>query len=413
MEARMTLTLARVMRDGGRMAPFVVCSRGSLLAEALCEQKIPHLAIGSGLMAEGLAALRLRWRCRHWRGLLVQTFGQASVSLGGRIQRLRPRGATLLGHAFLNSPPSRNLLQGGWLRSLVAADCILCGSGHVRDRLAEHQADALTPQGPGERRLRLLPPVVDGESASLLDLSPVVAEKGGRFVFCMRESLLPRSGATLVTRAMAALWQRTDLPPWEVRLYGGGDRFAEVFDEARALGVTSRLSLLGEQDADIMKSALRQAHAFLAPGSSPEEAPATLWSGLAAGLPSIVSRCPLHEERLRNCENAALFFEDGNPQALAEAMITLMHEAPLRAELAGRGREAVLSRLPDDAARALCAFFENWYTRRGWVMQPEHVSPQEKDAPAEDEAPPADKEGGGSKHRKKDRSRSKNLSESS
>ena len=122
--------------------------------------------------------------------------------------------------------------------------------------------DAPTPQGPSERRLRLLSPCVDGESARLLDVTPVIAGAGERFIFCMRESLLPRSGATRVTRAMAALWQRTDLPPWEVRLYGGGDRFTEVFEEARALGVTSRLSLLGEQDCDVMKTALSSLTAY-------------------------------------------------------------------------------------------------------------------------------------------------------
>lgn len=389
MEARMVLTVARVMRDGGRMAPFVVCSRGGMLEDALRTQKIPHLTVGTGFSAEALAALRLRWHCRHWRGLLIQTFGQASVSLGNSVRRLRPKGTTLLAHAFLMSPPSRNLLQGRWLHTLAAADCILCGSGHVRDRLAEHQVDAPTPQGPSERRLRLLPPCVDGESAHLLEVTPAAAEDGQRFIFCMRESLLPRSGATLVTRAMAALWQRTDLPPWEVRLYGGGDRFVEVFEEARALGVTSRLSLLSDQDCDIMTSALGQAHAFLVPGSSPEEAPVTLWAGPAAGLPAIVSRGPLHEERLRGCEDAVLFFDEGNPQALAEAMITLMQDASLRRELALRGRKAVLRHLPDDAARELCAFFESWYTRRGWVVQPEPAAAPSKEKSGED-TPPAD-----------------------
>lgn len=138
-----------------------------------------------------------------------------------------------------------------------------------------------------------------------------------------------------------------------------------------------------------MKTALGQAHAFLVPGSSPEEAPVTLWAGPAAGLPAIVSRGPLHEERLRGCEDAVLFFDEGNPQALAEAMITLMHEAPLRRELALRGRKAVLRHLPDDAARELCAFFESWYTRRGWVVQPEPVAAPSKEKSGDD-TPSAD-----------------------
>lgn len=390
-EASLVLTVARAMRDGGRMAPFVVCSRDSLLAALLREQNMPHLAVGTGFSAESLAALRLRWHCRHWRGVLVQTFGQASVTLGNTVRRLRPQGSTLLAHAFLLSPPSRNLLQGSWQRSLVAADCIFCGSSHVRERLAEYQADAPTPQGPGERRLCLLPPFVDEDSAGFLSSVPLSAGQGERFIFCMRESLLSRSGAVLVTRAMSALWQREDLPPWEVRLYGGGDRFTEVFDEARSLGVTSRLSLLGEQNRDIMRTALQQADAFLVPGNSGEEAPVTLWAGLAAGLPAIVSRSPLHEERLQDDRSAVLFFEEGNPQALAEAMISLMHDAALRQELAARGRDLVRRLLPDGAARKLCTFFENWYTRRGWVIQAEAPSPspdtEAPSSPVEDDKP--------------------------
>ena len=53
----------------------------------------------------------------------------------------------------------------------------------------------------------------------------------------MGESLAPRSGAQLVTRAMAAIWQRDDLPPWEVRMLGGGPRFQEVLEAKKADGI--------------------------------------------------------------------------------------------------------------------------------------------------------------------------------
>ena len=385
MEAHMALTVARVMRDGGRMAPFVVCSKGSLLDACLREQKLPGMALGRGCLAEMLAALRLRWHCRHWRGLLLQTVGEASVSLGNAVLRLRPKGTTLLAHTFLMAPPSRTLLQGRWRRNLAVADCIFCGSGHVRERLAEHDLDGPTPRGPGERRLILLPPATDDESATLLRNPPAVTEEGRRFIFCMRESLLPRSGAALVVRAMAALWQRMDLPPWEVRLYGGGDRLMEILEKARSLGVASRLSLLGEQPDGLMSAALQGAHAYLVPGSSPEEAPVTLWAGLAAGVPAVVSRGPLHEERLRDDEDAVLFFEDGNPQELAGAMIRIMQDAPLRRALSASGRDVAMRRLPDDAARELCVFFENWYTRRGWVSHPERSAVSHEETCGDDD----------------------------
>ena len=74
-------------------------------------------------------------------------------------------------------------------------------------------------------------------------------------------------------------------------------------------------------------------------------------------------------------------------------MITLMHDAALRHALAERGRAAALHRLPDDAARDLCAFFESWYTRRGWVIRPEQVAASPEEAAGDADTPSADGEG--------------------
>ena len=117
----------------------------------------------------------------------------------------------------------------------------------------------------------------------------------GRFVFGLADALTPRSGAQVVMRAMAAIWQRDDLPPWEVRALGGGPRLAEILDEAENLGVASRLSMLNEQ---YLPEVLPRCHAWIAPGSSPEELPESLWGGVAAGLPLLCSQSPLHLERL-------------------------------------------------------------------------------------------------------------------
>ena len=159
---------------------------------------------------------------------------------------------------------------------------------------------------------------------------------------------------------MAAIWQRDDLPPWEVRMLGGGPRFQEVLEEAAALGVESRLCLLNEQYAP---DVLRNCHAWLAPGSSPEEAPETLWSGFAAGLPVICSRSGLHLERLGGpdqAQNAALTVEENDPQALAKAMIEIMQDAEPRHRLAQCGRALAPSTGLQHMADQACALFEAW-----------------------------------------------------
>ncbi|MDE7370579.1 MAG: glycosyltransferase, partial [Desulfovibrio sp.] len=166
----------------------------------------------------------------------------------------------------------------------------------------------------------------------LADYPP--APETGRPVFGMGESLAPHSGALAVVRAMAALWQREDLPPWEVRMFGAGPRFAEILHEAESLGVAGRLAILGEQPPEV----LAQCSAWLAPGTSPEEVPQTLWAGTALGVPLICALSPLHRERLAGAPpHAALRIRESDPQALARAMIAVMRDERLRARLRRAG----------------------------------------------------------------------------
>ena len=232
----------------------------------------------------------------------------------------------------------------------------------------------------GHDTLTLLAP-----GMSLDDFSPVAAcEKGHpdssgsggaesqRFVFGLADALAPRSGAQVVMRAMSAIWQRDDLPPWEVRALGGGPRLAEILDEAESLGVASRLSILNEQH---LPDVLSRCHAWIAPGSSPEELPENLWAGVAAGLPLLCSQSPLHLERLSlegsKPQSAALLVEENDPQALAKAMIDLMQNADLRRDLV-RGGQALrpLVGLEAFAARA-CTLYTRWCRQLGW-LEPGH-----------------------------------------
>lgn len=211
-----------------------------------------------------------------------------------------------------------------------AAARVFCGSDHVRRRLREIWED--TPEK--RRPAAVLDVLAPGIALADYRLEPEMAANAGaerRFVFGMGESLAPRSGALLMVRAMAALWQRDDLPPWEVRMFGAGPRFEEVLREAVNLGVASRLCILGDQPP---ADALRHCGAWVAPGTSPEELPQTLWAGVAAGLPVICAQSELHRERLAGAPAAtALRVEENDPQALARAMIGVMRDERLRARM--------------------------------------------------------------------------------
>ncbi len=443
MEEEHVLALTRAMRDGGRLAPMLACRENSHLHARACQLNLPVLTVNGASPGNPFNFWRLwRWQRRHPR-LLVQTMGQEAVALGRSVLRMRPAGATLLAHAFPLRPPqgqcaaskafraahkvlcgshhimerlaaaeTRQAVAGpngkaspnGKARSDVkggpAARASLHskgdrgdrgGTGETGEKHSTPNAGSRPECGEKSRTLPLGPASLTllAPGMSLDDFLPTTgyekeqtagsdtdAAAQGRFVFGLADALTPRSGAQVVMRAMAAIWQRDDLPPWEVRALGGGPRLAEILDEAENLGVASRLSMLNEQ---YLPEVLPRCHAWIAPGSSPEELPESLWGGVAAGLPLLCSQSPLHLERLslEACKphHAALLVEENDPQALAKAMIDLMQNAELRRDLA-RGVQALrpLVGLEAFAARA-CALYTQWCRELGW-LEPDHDDAQ-------------------------------------
>ncbi|MDO5483805.1 MAG: glycosyltransferase [Desulfovibrionaceae bacterium] len=351
------LALARTMRDGGSIAPLLVCLKGSRLQRMAAAINLPCMAVGgTGGGLSGL--LRLwHWQRRH-RYLLIQTVGEEAMTLGHRLLRMRKPGSALLSHAFFLRAPEAARCQS---REMLAARYILYGSTHVRQRLQTVWENAVGgAKLPDEALLALSPGISDEGFTSAPPFAP---DTGQHFIFGMSDSLVPRSGAQTVVRAMAALWQRTDMPPWEVRMLGHGPRFQEVLTEANTLGVAARLCLLGEQNAS---EVLAGCHAWLAPGSAPDEAPETLWQGFAAGLPVICSAGPLHRERLAPHaspdwpDGPAVMVPEKDAQALARAMIDLMQRADVRADLARRSQDILPLITWQHMAGEACTLFESW-----------------------------------------------------
>ena len=369
------LALACAMRDGGRLAPMLLCLKNSRLhrrAEAL---NLPILTAGGPL---ALTRLWL-WQRKH-KHLIVQTFGESGMALGRRVLTMRPAASTLLSHAFLLRAPHAEVCAG---KGLLAAHKILCGSSHVYERIARACSfdQAESPwRGPKNRQLPLTGDVlyqvapgmnlegyVPAPAPECPTAQPQATAASGhdqRFIFCMGDALTPRSGVHVLIRAMAAMWQRRDLPRWEVRAAGGGPRFNEVLEEAESLGVHSRLCLLNEQP---LPSLLQGCHAWIAPGSAPDELPETLGAGLAARMPLICAQGALHSQRLAAAPTAACMFEENNPQSLAEAMINVMTHENLRRSLVQAG-DALRPGLGLDAiADAVCARHEAWCKELGWL----------------------------------------------
>ena len=348
-EAEQALAMTSALHAAGTFPPLLVCIRGSRLCAEARARGLPVLAVGGAADMPGLVRL-WRWQRRH-AALLIQTLGEVSAPLGRRVLAMRKKGSARLSHAFFVRPPAPELCRG---RVLRGADHVFCGSGHVRDRIRE-----LWEALPQKRRpLAALDVLAPG--IPLADYLPQPEPWPGasgqpgtepRCIFGMGESLAAGSGAMLMARAMAALWQREDLPPWEVRMFGSGPRFEEILHEAESLGVAGRLCILGDQPPG---EAARQCSAWVAPGTSVEELPQTLWAGVAAGLPLICVQSALHRERLAGTlPMTAVRVRESDPQALARAMIAVMRDARLRA----RVRQAGESVRPGIGLAAMAAHF--------------------------------------------------------
>ncbi|MDR1659293.1 MAG: glycosyltransferase [Desulfovibrio sp.] len=358
-EEEQALAIALALREAGRTSPCLLCARGSWAQREATALKLPHLAVGSRYNPLNLLKI-LFWQ-RRYATLHIQTVGEGSLRSGCLVQRWRKRGTAILAHAFFVRLPSEACRKG---KALWAARKIFCGCEIIRRDLAGADPggmeDRLVLLAPGINQTRYFPSPARGSEIAekgRAEENPRLSAGERHFVFGMGCGLVAHSGALAAVRAMAALWQVGELPPWEVRITGSGPRFAEVLEEAERLGVASRLCLLGNQSAPDFLAAC---HAWLAPGTSPEERPDVLWAGFAAGLPVICSKSALHVERLAG-HDAAIMVEPDDPQALAGAMIELMSNPGLRQELLTRAAALRGKWELERTAGGACRLFSSWF----------------------------------------------------
>lgn len=311
-EALHARAIAEALPDAGIDA-CLICRTDSPLA--VLPVSVPRLCIKPRSLS---GFFRLwQWQRKHVC-LLLLAVGQASLATGSRLARMGKKGSRKLFAAFFLEPPDKCQR-----RHLETTACCICGSSFIR-------------QGIGKIRFKTMPEIVDaapGIDLAEYEYPPRSWQNGSRFVFGMGGSLEPNSGALLLVRAMSALWQQEDLPPWEVRMFGAGPRYSEILDEAEKLGVNPRLAILNEQP---LGEVSRHCHVWIAPGSEPGETPDILWAGFAAGLPVIASKSGLHEERLWK-KDAAVKIQADNPQKMAKIMLKMMRDDRWRQKMAEAG----------------------------------------------------------------------------
>lgn len=330
------LAIARRLAAAGH-SPWLLGTSNLVLGQT----KIPGRALRLP-EKPGLGTFFRLWRWqRRIEKLKILAVGGRSASLAARLQKMRKKDRADL-NLYLPFPPDE--LPGG--RDLARFGRCLYGSDFIRKSL-EEILDRNKAKLPRPDLIHALPG---------LDIRAYIPARspwlpGKRFIFGMAASLERDSGALMVIRAMAALWQHENLPEWEVRMFGAGPRFEEVMAEADVLGVLSRLSLLSAQ---ALSEVAGLCTVWLAPGSSPFIPPEAIWAGFAAGIPVVASMNELHSEQI--AEPYAMLPIDGkNPQSLAKAMLDLMRDERLRTDLALAGAAELPLISLEGMAERVCA----------------------------------------------------------
>lgn len=181
-------------------------------------------------------------------------------------------------------------------------------------------------------RCEVIPNTVD--FGRFPETPPAREKSGGRVRFVHVGIHLLRKGIGTLIEAMALIPPRLDVI---LDLLGEGPITPELRRQVNALGVSGRVCFNGVLPNVV--PVLLSSDVFVLPSLSEGFSLAYL-EALAAGLPVIASDIPENRE-VDPDSRATLFFETGNPRALAERIEKLATDANLRQELGKHARPLV------------------------------------------------------------------------
>ncbi|MDZ7372434.1 MAG: glycosyltransferase family 4 protein [candidate division KSB1 bacterium] len=147
--------------------------------------------------------------------------------------------------------------------------------------------------------------------------------------------LVPLKGLRYLLEGWPHVLRR--VPGARLLMVGDGPFRPELEELARALDIEDSVQFLGAQ-RDVQRF-LRLAEVAVLPSLS-EGLPNSLLEAMACGLAVVASRLPGVSELIEDGKNG-LLVEPGNTKALAEALITVLTNAPLRRALGARAAETV------------------------------------------------------------------------
>jgi glycosyltransferase involved in cell wall biosynthesis len=143
-----------------------------------------------------------------------------------------------------------------------------------------------------------------------------------------------------------------------------------VIEKIAELGLQDQVHMLGFIPREDLRALYSKAQALtFATFFGPDNIPPL--EAFALGCPVIASRVSGAQEQLGD---AALFFEPSDPQDLASAILTLLHDRQMRAQMVRKGSELAKMRTPQSYVDQVCSILDNFASvRRCWGRDYKHT----------------------------------------
>lgn len=206
-------------------------------------------------------------------------------------------------------------------------------------------------RGVDPARLRVIPNGIDFDFWSTAP-SPrlAIADRPANVLAVGR--LLPVKGHDVLLRAFAGVLRR--VPRARLVIIGDGPSLPDLQRLAQELELGDAVELAGELDAPEVRKHLAKARAFALPSRS-EGLPLVLLEAMAAGVPVVATQVGGVPDVVSS--GTALIVPPEDPEALAEALCSLLLDPQLASTLSERGKQ----RAPHFSAAAAYTAYEDLF----------------------------------------------------
>ena len=176
----------------------------------------------------------------------------------------------------------------------------------------------------------------------------------GRPTLLFAGRLIAAKGVFDLLNAMPRILQHADC---RLLIAGDGPEAAKVHAQVTKLGIGNHVTVTGYLIGRQLATAYRTAQIFVLPTFFGEGFPTVIAEAMGAGLPVVTTRIRGAADHLEEGTNA-LFVTPHDPEGLAETLIRLLNDVPLRQSMAQANQEKVKEFAPDRVGRAYLQVLE-------------------------------------------------------